>query len=112
MIRIKFWIYLLCTCFFLQQAQAQSAYSGIPDLKTFNRTVDSCQTNLRSPRPPMIGISVSRTTNGGSTVSSTYLNAVLKAGGAPVLIPVTDNVTVLREILSNLDGVIMTGGED
>jgi microsomal dipeptidase-like Zn-dependent dipeptidase/gamma-glutamyl-gamma-aminobutyrate hydrolase PuuD len=36
----------------------------------------------------------------------------LKAGGAPVLIPVTDNVTVLREILSNLDGVIMTGGED
>lgn len=101
---------LTCACLFLQYGQAQSSVHGIPDLKTFKEAVDSC-INLRAPKLPVIGLSVSRT-EGGTALPASYIQAVIKAGGAPVLIPPTTDVTVLRRITAHLDGLIITGGKD
>lgn len=108
---MKTFIYLASACLFLQAGHAQRPASGILDLKTFNETIDSCDINLRTPRPPLIGLSVSRTDN-GSALSAYYINAVVKAGGAPVLIPAITDVAALRHIAANLDGLIVTGGKD
>jgi microsomal dipeptidase-like Zn-dependent dipeptidase/gamma-glutamyl-gamma-aminobutyrate hydrolase PuuD len=105
---MKTFIYLACICLLLQSGHAQSS---IPDLKTFKGTIDSCDVNLRTPRPPLIGLSVSPADN-SSALSAYYFNAVVKAGGAPVLIPAITDVTALRQIVDNLDGLIITGGKD
>ncbi len=60
---------------------------------------------------PMIGISCGQT-NGTAKLKLEYSDAVIKAGGTPVLIPVTTDSLALRAILRNLDGVILSGGED
>jgi microsomal dipeptidase-like Zn-dependent dipeptidase/gamma-glutamyl-gamma-aminobutyrate hydrolase PuuD len=105
---MKTFIHLACLCLFFQSAHAQRA---IPDLATFKETIDSCDINLRTPHPPLIGLSVSPTDN-GSALSAYYINAVLKAGGAPVLIPAVTDVTALRQIVAGLDGLVLTGGKD
>ncbi|MDR1556679.1 MAG: gamma-glutamyl-gamma-aminobutyrate hydrolase family protein [Tannerellaceae bacterium] len=102
---------LACVCLSLQYGHAQSTIKGIPDLKTFRETIDSCEINLRAPRLPVIGLSVSRTES-GAALSAYYTQAVIKAGGAPVLIPFTTDVSILRGITAHLDGLIITGGKD
>ena len=57
---------------------------------------------------PIIGISASKTASAGSN----YVKAVRKAGGIPLIIPITGDKEELAEILERLDGIIMTGGED
>jgi microsomal dipeptidase-like Zn-dependent dipeptidase/gamma-glutamyl-gamma-aminobutyrate hydrolase PuuD len=105
---MKTFLYLACFCLYLQAGHAQRS---IPGLNTFRETIDSCAINLRAPRPPLIGLSVSPADN-ASALSAYYFNAVVKAGGAPVLIPAITDVTVLRHIVANLDGLILTGGKD
>jgi microsomal dipeptidase-like Zn-dependent dipeptidase/gamma-glutamyl-gamma-aminobutyrate hydrolase PuuD len=99
---------LACICLSLQAAYSQPS---VPNLKTFRETVDSCDINLRAHRPPLIGLSVSPADN-GSALAASYFNAVVKAGGAPVLIPAITDVTALRRIADSLDGLIITGGKD
>jgi len=82
------------------------------DLTDLNRMVDSCSIDAKTERQPLIGVSASRTQRGGSTVSDTYINAILKAGGIPVIVPVITDVKALRHTVSQLDGLVMTGGED
>jgi microsomal dipeptidase-like Zn-dependent dipeptidase/gamma-glutamyl-gamma-aminobutyrate hydrolase PuuD len=106
---MKTFFSLACICAVLQTGLAQHS---VPDLNTFRETVDSCGINLRAPRPPMIGLSVSPAGNGSVALSNDYFNAVVKAGGAPVLIPAVTDVTVLRQIVASLDGLILTGGKD
>lgn len=60
---------------------------------------------------PIIGVS-GFNKDGNGLVGRTYINAVLNAGGAPVIIPVTGNDEVIESIVSTLDGLIMTGGVD
>lgn len=60
---------------------------------------------------PVIGISCGAT-NGTAKLKLEYAEAVRKAGGTPVLIPVMTDSLVLRDILYRLDGIIMSGGED
>ena len=60
---------------------------------------------------PLIGISCSNPSN-NSTTRLTYSNSVIKAGGIPMLIPITKDSLVLRDILQRIDGIIMIGGED
>ncbi|MDR3309164.1 MAG: membrane dipeptidase [Tannerella sp.] len=83
-----------------------------PNLTDLNRMVDSCSIDAKTERQPLIGVSASRTQRGGSTVSGTYINAILKAGGIPVIVPVITDVKALRHTVSQLDGLVMTGGED
>jgi microsomal dipeptidase-like Zn-dependent dipeptidase/gamma-glutamyl-gamma-aminobutyrate hydrolase PuuD len=92
---------------------APNRYSeGLPatELDNFKANVDSCDVDLRTHRP-LIGLSASQSET-SATLNATYINAILKAGGAPVMIPITTDGIVLREIVANLDGLLMTGGED
>jgi len=59
----------------------------------------------------LIGLSVNHK-EGVSCISNAYTNAVIKAGGSPVLIPLTNDISVLNRILSQIDGLILSGGGD
>lgn len=66
---------------------------------------------------PVIGITTRNTEH--STVKIPYVSsprsyteAILKAGAIPVLLPLNMPPKLLDELLSNLDGVIFTGGGD
>lgn len=75
---------------------------------------------------PIIGISVNFTTNdevgrishlGGpmqqwQMVADDYIKAVERAGGVPVLIPVYQEVEEVASLVSKLDGMLFTGGND
>jgi microsomal dipeptidase-like Zn-dependent dipeptidase/gamma-glutamyl-gamma-aminobutyrate hydrolase PuuD len=101
----------------LQFTQAQNRQSSgrfgndpVTELEKFKATVDSCDVDLRARRP-LIGLSTSQ--NETSTLLKTnYIRAILEAGGVPMLIPVMTDGGALREIVSHLDGLVMTGGED
>ncbi len=60
---------------------------------------------------PLIGLSCSHP-NDYSSVRQTYTESVLKAGGLPVLIPVTENTEALADMLDRVDGLILIGGCD
>lgn len=62
-------------------------------------------------QPPRIGISANRK-EGLSCIAETYVRSVLEAGGAPVLIPVITDIKALTAIVSELDGLVMSGGGD
>lgn len=61
---------------------------------------------------PRIGISAGHTRSGGSNVTGNYVKAVLNSGGVPVIIPVTTDISVLRETVKGIDGLLLIGGED
>jgi microsomal dipeptidase-like Zn-dependent dipeptidase/gamma-glutamyl-gamma-aminobutyrate hydrolase PuuD len=109
---MKATFYLICTFVFLQLGYAQTPVSGIPDLKTFKESMDADEINLRAHRPPMIGLSVTRSQSGGAQLGATYTRAILKAGGTPVLIPTVTDAAALQHIVAHLDGLVLTGGED
>jgi putative glutamine amidotransferase len=44
--------------------------------------------------------------------SHTYSDVIIRAGGVPVLIPITDQVSALKEIYKRLDGILFAGGND
>jgi gamma-glutamyl-gamma-aminobutyrate hydrolase PuuD len=60
---------------------------------------------------PVIGISDTYK-EGVSTVPRTYVDAVLAAGGIPVIVPLMTDDKSLEELLKTLDGIIFTGGGD
>lgn len=101
----------LCLCSFFFATQAQQAPAYRPDLNRLHELTDSCDVNLQVARPPLIGLSTSHQT-GGSRLSGPYIQAILKAGGAPVLIPAITDGATLRAIVANLDGIVLTGGAD
>lgn len=64
---------------------------------------------------PLIGISMQRDWNGEKrsvSVGQSYEQAVLRAGGIPVLLPVLPRREEMGEILARIQGVIVTGGPD
>ena len=69
-------------------------------------------------RKPLIGITSSHEHNPESenayktSVSIDYSRAVMEAGGIPVVLPVHDNIEVIREQISHLDGLLLSGGVD
>lgn len=66
---------------------------------------------LNAQKKPVIGVSCSID---GSTVEvgMTYVVSVRKAGGIPVIIPLTTSEKEIDEYLDRIDGLIMIGGED
>ncbi len=64
-----------------------------------------------STHKPRIGISANHKDD-LSCIADTYVNSVVKAGGAPVLIPVITDEEALTEIIDSLDGLILSGGGD
>lgn len=62
-------------------------------------------------KAPIIGLSATYET-GQNTVPNTYIIAVRKAGGIPVVLPVTDDLEIISRMVEAIDGLILTGGED
>lgn len=82
-----------------------------PNLQSLNQEVDQFIPPRGNEQPPLIGISANRK-EGTSCVADTYVESVLAAGGAPVLIPVQTDLDTLSSIVSRLDGLLMSGGSD
>jgi putative glutamine amidotransferase len=64
---------------------------------------------------PLIGLTVGRDLPhhpGYLRLRRTYPDAILAAGGAPVLIPPMDDPTALRALFDALDGIVFPGGAD
>lgn len=61
---------------------------------------------------PIIGISSSWGEGSSASVSLTYVESVIRAGGIPLVIPIIHDNEMLKLILDKVDAVIMTGGED
>lgn len=57
---------------------------------------------------PIIGISAASPSSTGIN----YIKAVRRAGGIPLIIPITTDKAELRRVIERIDGVVMTGGED
>lgn len=82
-----------------------------PNLEALYREVDRFIPAREPFSPPRIGISANRK-DGLSCIADTYVQAVLKAGGAPVLIPVITDMEALAAVVESLDGLVMSGGGD
>jgi len=66
--------------------------------------------------PPMIGLTTSRVLSKANipilSAAEAYVQAVYRAGGLPVLIPLGIGDPDLSALLSRLDGLLLTGGGD
>ena len=60
----------------------------------------------------LIGIVPSWVEGRKITINQDYVEAVLRAGGAPVLFPVTADRMQISILLGQVDGLLMTGGPD
>ena len=60
----------------------------------------------------LIGIVPSWVEERKITINQDYVEAVLRAGGTPVLFPVTADREQITELLDQVDGLLMTGGVD
>lgn len=105
-------LYAACACLALLSGQAQNPAHSVPDLAQFKQLTDSCDVNLRARSIPLIGLSSNHLENDGARIGGTYIQAILKAGGAPIIIPAITDGTTLRSIIASLDGLVLTGGED
>jgi putative glutamine amidotransferase len=62
---------------------------------------------------PIIGLTASRNnTNATLSVNEAYIQAINRAGGAPLLIPLGISEDALAVITAKLDGILFTGGID
>lgn len=68
--------------------------------------------NLIMGKRPIIGISGNVTKENSYSLKHTYFDAILAAGGMPVLLPLTDDPAVIDDMLDHLDGVLLGGGID
>jgi putative glutamine amidotransferase len=66
----------------------------------------------QTAKKPVIGISSTMGEGTSASVPLTYIKSVIKAGGIPIVIPVTSDPELLSGVLERVDGIIMTGGED
>ncbi|MBP3270336.1 MAG: gamma-glutamyl-gamma-aminobutyrate hydrolase family protein [Bacteroidales bacterium] len=63
-------------------------------------------------KKPLIGVAPGYSGSMTSTVSRSYTDAIFRAGGIPVILPQVDNPAAAAEMLSRLDGMVLTGGPD
>lgn len=94
------------------QAQKKKYHPLPAALVQLHQQVDqSSQTSPLLKVRPLIGISSSVSPHEHS-VSANYIQSVIAAGGIPTLIPATTDVETLRQLVAQLDGIVLTGGED
>lgn len=65
-----------------------------------------------APKTPLIGISCSRSSSGSTLLSTSYTEAVAKAGGVALVIPTVTSREQADAVVAALDGVVFSGGED
>ena len=47
-----------------------------------------------------------------SCVAHSYVDAIYKSGGIPVVLPILKDVSAIREQVKLLDGIVLSGGRD
>ena len=82
-----------------------------PSLEGLFSEVDLYSKTHIDNRPPRIGISANRKDE-LSCLNEIYVQAVAKAGGAPVIIPAITDLSLLTSIVEGIDGLVMSGGSD
>lgn len=69
-------------------------------------------------KKPIIAITSSmdlnpdRLNDNRALVSLDYSNSVINSGGIPIILPITDNLEVIKEQVKYFDGLILSGGGD
>ena len=108
------YLLLLFFCFLTTvEVCAQSTNDGTSKLQQLYKKVKhEVKEAKQNGYQPLIGISTYHSIIRDSGVHNTYVNAVIRAGGLPVLIPMTTDAAVLNQLISRLDGMILTGGDD
>jgi gamma-glutamyl-gamma-aminobutyrate hydrolase PuuD len=112
---VKYIFFTFVACLSLTHINAQNITNDTATSKLqllYQQIEQKMTTSKRIKNQPLIGISTYHSIHRDSGAHNTYVNAVIKAGGIPVLVPLTDNSVVLHQILSRLDGIIITGGDD
>lgn len=61
---------------------------------------------------PVVGISCSHPNPGSDRIQTTYTQAILRAGGVPLILPTIETAAQAEEILSRIDAILFSGGED
>ncbi len=61
---------------------------------------------------PVIGLSATVGDRTSTSVPLTYVEAVIRAGGVPIVLPIINDKEMLSMMLDKVDALIMTGGED
>ena len=41
-----------------------------------------------------------------------YMDGIVDAGGMPIMLPLTSDKAILKQLLDTVDGILMTGGHD
>jgi gamma-glutamyl-gamma-aminobutyrate hydrolase PuuD len=67
---------------------------------------------MNAQRRPVIGIADASKDGKNTAVPRSYIDAVLQAGGVPVVIPVIYDEKKVIELLNTMDGIVFVGGED
>lgn len=91
-------------------AGAQTLAEGTFSREELYHRIDSVVGNDAGHRP-VIGVSGAPYT-ATSGARNEYLDAIILAGGVPVILPVTHDPVVMNRALDVVDGVLVTGGED
>lgn len=91
------------------QRQQQSPYG--PALSAYYNSIDAGAgleegRGQQETRRPLIGVSVS------SSMKATCTKSIELAGGIPLIIPVSEDISTMEALLYMLDGVMFSGGED
>ena len=68
--------------------------------------------SAQARRKPMIGVASGYSSAMVTTLNRSYTDAIYRAGGIPVILPQVNNAAEASEILSHLDGLLLSGGED
>lgn len=92
-----------CAPAFAQGPVQKSIYSEKMD--AYYNQIDGSSRIALSDRP-VIGVSHD------NTMKNTCTKSIQLAGGIPVILPVTDDPSVMDEMLDGLDGLMFSGGED
>ena len=83
-------------------------------MQDFNWTAayDRLNTGFKPHEPrPLIGIT-GNYSDLNTTLGEAYYRSVLEAGGIPVVLPPHDDVSLLKDLLDRLDGILLSGGAD
>lgn len=66
-------------------------------------------------RKPIIGLTCNESDRDylpKQFINEAYVNSVIRAGGCPMILPITQDIETIHSQVSILDGLIMTGGID
>lgn len=86
-------------------AQRQQASPYGPRLTEYYNSIDKVTVPHKNTKP-VIGVSVT------NTMKATCTRSIELAGGIPVILAVTNDVTLIDDMLDKLDGLMLSGGED